>query len=225
MKATSARAGTFRQTIAVRQHRVVADEPADQGGATPDRARRSCSPRASPPARRSRWRCTPSARAGTSRRRGRLRLQPGRARSADEVRAHAALPGEPDRGAGRAPEGHRGEVPGAPDARRRGHVRRACRARLDRGLSSPPRSARPCSIRPRRPRSTSTAVPMPRSSCRCTSMGASCTSCSRAAATTSAATPARCRSRAAARTTRRTCARPRCARPRRRSGCRATPSR
>src|SRR3954449_7175844 len=32
MKATASRAGTFRQTIKVREHGLTADEPADQGG-------------------------------------------------------------------------------------------------------------------------------------------------------------------------------------------------
>jgi putative redox protein len=32
MKATSARAGGFRQIIQIRQHRLYADEPTDQGG-------------------------------------------------------------------------------------------------------------------------------------------------------------------------------------------------
>ena len=32
MKAISTRDGSFRQTVAVRQHKLVADEPADQGG-------------------------------------------------------------------------------------------------------------------------------------------------------------------------------------------------
>ena len=32
MKATSARAGVFKQTVKVRQHQLIADEPLDEGG-------------------------------------------------------------------------------------------------------------------------------------------------------------------------------------------------
>ena len=32
MKATTTRAGTFRQSIKIRDHQLTADEPADQGG-------------------------------------------------------------------------------------------------------------------------------------------------------------------------------------------------
>ena len=68
--------------------------------------------------------------------------------------------------------GDRRQVPGAPHARRRGHVRRACRARLARALSSPQRAAPRSSSTPRRPRrSTSTAASTPPCSCRSTSRG------------------------------------------------------
>ena len=113
------------------------------------------------------------------------------------------LPGAPDRGAGREAARDRGQVPGPPHARGRGHVRRAGRAHLRRAPSVADRAARrPArpgrAARARGPRRAST----PPSSSRSTSTPtARCTPSSRAAATTCAATRARSRSRAAARTT------------------------
>ena len=132
------------------------------------------------------------------------------------------FPDGAERGAGRAPARHRRQVPGPPHARRRGHVRRACRARHARALRLAHRAAR----RPPRPRGgggARRARPHRRRRARAAvrRRTATCTPSSPAAATTCAATPARSRSPAGARTTtRRTCAGPRCARPRRRSGCR-----
>ena len=61
------RTGRFTHTIDIRHHQLTADEPhGARRRRRRARARRSCSPRAWPPAPRSRWRCTPSARAGTS---------------------------------------------------------------------------------------------------------------------------------------------------------------
>ena len=65
-----------------------------------------------------------------------LRLHARRARLPDPLQLVLRFPDEPHRGAGRAPAGHRRQVPGPPHARRRGHVRRACRARHARALSS-----------------------------------------------------------------------------------------
>ena len=82
------------------------------------------------------------------------------------------LPDPPQRRAGRAPAGDRRQVPGAPDARRRGHVRRAGRARLARALSSRAAlRARPARRRGGRVRSTSTAASTPPCSSRSTSPG------------------------------------------------------
>ena len=140
---------------------------------------------------------------GPARRRGRLRLRPRRARLPDEVHAHAAPALRPHRRAGRAPEGHRDEVPGAPHARRRGHVRRACRAHPARSLT---RCAASCWT-PRAATDAARARPRRGGACssRCTSSAATCTRSSRAAATTCAATPARSRSPAGAATRARSC--------------------
>ncbi|CAA9515071.1 MAG: hypothetical protein AVDCRST_MAG13-3024, partial [uncultured Solirubrobacteraceae bacterium] len=67
-------------------------------------------------------------------RRGRGPVPPRRPRLPDPLRARHALPRHALLRAGRPPEGHRGQVPRAPHARRRGHVRRACRAGLPRPL-------------------------------------------------------------------------------------------
>ena len=121
---------------------------------TPARARRSCSPPASPRAPRSRWRCTPSARAGTL---GDVEVAcdytPAERGCPTRFRLVAAPARRPHRRAGRAPAGHRRQVPGAPHARRRGHVRRACRARRARALTPEPgRGGAPAARRPPRPR-------------------------------------------------------------------------
>ena len=116
----------------------------------------------------------------------------------------------------------RRQVPGAPHARGRGDVRRAGRARLLRALSRA-RPARRLRARPARPgRGRRARRPRPHRRGRARpavpDAGDALHVVLTAAARTCAATPARSRSPAAARTPRTpTCARPRCARPRRRS--------
>ena len=153
------------------QPRAHGRRAADEGGdGRRARARRSCSPRASPPVRRSRWRCTPSARAGTSaasRSRATTRPPSAAARRAS-TSSCASRTSLSDEQVERLRVDRR-QVPGAPHARRRGHVRRACRARHARELSSRAGCAPSCST-PRRPRrSTSTAASTPPCSCRCSS--------------------------------------------------------
>jgi 8-oxo-dGTP pyrophosphatase MutT (NUDIX family) len=78
-------------------------------------------------------------------------------------------------------------VPGASHARRRGHVRRACRAHPARCLT---RCARSCWTLPTRPCWRCTAARRRRCSSRSTSRAATCTPSSPGAATTCAAPPA-----------------------------------
>ena len=142
---------------------------------TPGPARRSCSPRASPPAppitmemyaERKGWdigdlevdcEYTPAERGCPTRFELVLRFPAGL--SDEQVESL---------------QGHRREVPGPPDARRRGHVRRARRARRPGVLLSARAdlagaSAPSCSTPTRRSASTSTAAPTPPSSSRSTS--------------------------------------------------------
>ena len=200
MNASAHRISGFRHVVKVRQHRLNFDEPVDQGGddAAPSPQELLAASLAS---------CTAvtmemyADRKGwdLARRRGRVRVHARRARLPDEVHDHAAVAGRPLRRAGPAPEGHRHEVPRAPHARRRGHVRRACRAHPARCLT---RCARSCWTPPTRPPWTSTDARRRRCSSRSTRMTARCTPSSPAAATTCAATPARSPSPAGAATTR-----------------------
>ena len=67
MRAIARQREKFTHDLKVRQHRLTADEPDGSGRrGHRARARRSCWPPRSPRAPRSRSRCTPSARAGTS---------------------------------------------------------------------------------------------------------------------------------------------------------------
>ena len=157
--------------------------------------------------------------------RGRLPLHARRARLPDPLRARHADARPPQRGAGRAPAGDRGQVPGAPHARGRGRLRRAGRARperLARGARGRAARARGGAGdgRPRRPHRRRRARPAVRRRRR-----RAARRLHQAPRTTCAATPARSRSPAAAATTARRWSRPRCARRTRRSGCRRTRSR
>ena len=202
MKATATRDSGYRHVVRVRSHDLSVDEPTETGGsdAGPSPQELLAASLAS---------CTAvtmemyadAQGLGHRRRRGRVRVHARRARLPDPLRARRAPPRLALRRAGRAPARHRRQVPRAPHARRRGHVRRACRARLARALSWRARCARSSSTPGRPPRSTSTAASTPPCSCRSTSPGASCTPSSPAGARTCAATPARSRSPAGARTT------------------------
>ena len=130
MKATARRSGgTFKHIVQVRDHQVTVDEPLESGGDDAGPIRRSCWPSAWPRARRSRWRCTPGARAGTS--------ATSRSTSSTAPPSAAARPSSssscgarpPARGARRATQGDRRQVSGPPGARGRRHVPRAHRAR------------------------------------------------------------------------------------------------
>ena len=228
MKATATRAERVSATSSrSASHQLIVDEPQDSGRRRHrPRARRSCSPPASPPAPRSRWRCTPSARAGTSAAsRSTASTRPAERGCPTRFQLVMRLPDDLTEEqverlqviAAKCPV-HRtleGEV----------DVRRACRARLARPLRrAPPRCRAGVLLDPvaGRRRSTSSAAPTPPCSSRSTSTPtARCTPSSPAAATTCAATRARSRSRAGAGPERRRPARrPRCARPTRRSACR-----
>ena len=67
MRAVARSASSFTHDVKVRDHQLTADEPRGHGGERhgPEPAG-AAGRRRSPRARRSRWRCTPSARAGTS---------------------------------------------------------------------------------------------------------------------------------------------------------------
>ena len=162
----------FRHVVKVRHHQLTVDEPHDQ-------RRRRRRPEPAGAARRE-----PASlhghddgdvrpaqglgRSATSRSRATTRRPSAAARRGST--SSCASP-TPHRRAGRAPEGHRGEVPGAPHARRRGHVRRACRAHQARALTLAATRLRARPARPRRGRrrSTSTAAPRRPCSSRCTS--------------------------------------------------------
>ena len=172
MKATATtRAADFRHTVKVREHHLSVDEPGDEGGddAGPSPQELLAASLAS---------CTAITMEMYAERKGwdiggvevDVRVHARRARLPDALRPRPAPARRPHRRAGRAPARHRRQVPGAPHARRRGHVRRACRARRARELSL----ARAAARRPARPRrggrsSTSTAAPTPPCSSRCSS--------------------------------------------------------
>ena len=139
---------------------------------TPARARRSCSP----PRLAS---CT-ADHAGDVRRAQGLGRRPASRSTASTRPAERGCPTRfelvvrlPDglhRGPGRASHGDRREVPGPPDARRRGHVRRARRAR--RRPSSPPPPPRRPRAAPRRALAVARLAPRPRGwRGRCTTVG------------------------------------------------------
>ena len=130
MKATAKRNdGTFKHTLRVRDHQLTVDESVEAGGedAGPDPQELLAASLAS---------CTAITMEMYAERKGweigevevEVRVHPCRARLPDTVRARAAAARGDARGAGGAHAGDRREVPRAPHARRRGHVRGTPRA-------------------------------------------------------------------------------------------------
>ena len=114
-----------------RKHRITADEPEDRAGRTWARARRSCSPPRWPRARRSRWRCTPSARAGTSTAsRSTAATSPPSAAASTRFELIMKMPAHLSDEQVEQAAGDRRQVPCAPHARGRSGLRRTGRAHL-----------------------------------------------------------------------------------------------
>ena len=196
---------------------------------TPPRARRSCSPPASPRARRSRWRCTPQRKGWDL---GYVEVE------CEYTPAERGCPTKfdlvlrlPDDATDEQVERLKVIAAKCPVHRTLdGEVmfhERVERARARHGLSSPPRCAASCSTRPRPRRSTSTAAPTPPSSSRSSSHDGEPHARLHQAPRRPA--PPRRRDlvpgRARGRRRRRPRPTPRCARRTRRSACRPTPSR
>ena len=136
MKATARRTArtAFTHRIDIRQHQLLADEPTDAGGEDEGPRPQELLAAALLRVRRSRSRCTPSARAGTS---ARSRSSASTRRPSGAARRTSRLvfrlPNDCTRGAGREAAGDRRQVPRAPHARRRGHLLRAHRDGRARG--------------------------------------------------------------------------------------------
>ena len=172
MKATATRDSGFRHVVRVRSHDLSIDEPTDTGGSDsgPSPQELLAASLAS---------CTAVTMEMYATRKGwdiggvevACDYTPAERGCPTRFGLVVRLPDTPQRRAGRAPARHRRQVPRAPHARRRGHVRRACRARHARALSSRARCARSSSTPGRPRRSTSTAASTPPCSCRCTSSG------------------------------------------------------
>ena len=217
MKATAQRNdGTFRHTVRVRDHRLIVDEPPVIGGedAGPEPQELLAASLAS---------CTAITMEMYASRKGweigdvevDVRVHPGRAGLSDASSTRSAPARGPARGAGGAPAGDRREVPGAPHARRGGHVSGTSRARHRRPAARPRGAARAGTPDPIAGGGARAAVPDGR---RGAPRGFH-------QAPRGPAPPRRARSlsRGAAATRRTpTCATRRCARPRRRSACRAS---
>ena len=110
MKATARRTSqtAFTHRIDIRSISSRPTSRPSTAATTRGPARRSCSPRASPRAPRSRWRCTPSARAGTSARsRSSVEYSPAERGCPTKFRHRHAAAERLQRGAGRAASGDR----------------------------------------------------------------------------------------------------------------------
>ena len=136
MKATATRDSGFRHVVRVRSHDLSIDEPTETGGtdAGPSPQELLAASLAS---------CTAVTMEMYATRKGwdiggvevACEYTPAERGCPTRFGIVVAPPRLAHRRAGRAPARHRREVPRAPHARRRGHVRRACRARHARALS------------------------------------------------------------------------------------------